>query len=277
MGYLGEKLKTARDAKGVTLTQAEEETKIRRRYLEALENEEYDIIPGVVYTKGFLKTYAAYLGLDIDEIMTDFKLLNIREEKPERPQVKFQAYTTSVSRRKRKFKWKPAWLTVILAAAAIITLLLFDNVWNNDRGIAVNPSDNKPKTDVNENAGGRNNPPPAKPAKSAVPNSVYGSSYNQPLAQQNPAAGEQMNLVLAVRNQDSWVQVNTDGVNKFSGTMKPGQVMTFNARDRIYIKLGNAGAVEVTYNGQNLGFLGPLGTVVPREFTRTATPIKATP
>ena len=61
---LGEVLRAAREAKGVDLPRVERETKIRERYLSALERGEYRELPGSVYTKGFLRNYGAYLGLD---------------------------------------------------------------------------------------------------------------------------------------------------------------------------------------------------------------------
>ncbi|HEX7473697.1 MAG TPA: helix-turn-helix domain-containing protein [Candidatus Limnocylindrales bacterium] len=75
---LGERLLAARERKGVDLYRAERDTKIRARYLGALERGEYRELPGSVYTKGFLRNYAQYLGLDPDEI-----LLQWRREKGE--------------------------------------------------------------------------------------------------------------------------------------------------------------------------------------------------
>ncbi len=61
---LGEVLRLARERKGVDLYRAERDTKIRAKHLEALENGDYAELPGAVYTKGFLRNYAVYLGLD---------------------------------------------------------------------------------------------------------------------------------------------------------------------------------------------------------------------
>lgn len=286
MGNLGEMLKAAREAKGVSLLEAEAETKIRKRYLEALENEEFHIIPGVVYARGFLKTYAGYLGLDQKEVITVFRMLNTAEEneQPRRTtvnQVKYKSYSSP--RRRKKLKWKPSLLTVVLAAAAVVTLLLFDNLWNNDGGSAINPPKNtqdaisksEPVTAPKETG-----KPPGTNGQSSVPATVYGSGYGQvrnPLPAPNPAAGQQVNLVLTTKEQESWIRVVADGVQKYSGIMGPGQVQNFNAKDKIYVKLGNAGAVEVNYNGQNLGVLGPPGKVKEREFGRVSASVYASP
>src|SRR5262245_41150059 len=65
---LPERLYAARERKGVDLYRAERDTKIRARYLAALERGEYGELPGDVYTKGFLRNYAVYLGLDADDV-----------------------------------------------------------------------------------------------------------------------------------------------------------------------------------------------------------------
>src|SRR5580765_1587347 len=70
---LPERLYAARERKGVDLYRAERDTKIRARYLGALERGDYKELPGAVYTKGFLRNYALYLGLDPDEVLNHWR------------------------------------------------------------------------------------------------------------------------------------------------------------------------------------------------------------
>jgi cytoskeletal protein RodZ len=70
---LPERLYAARERKGVDLYRAERDTKIRARYLGALERGDYKELPGAVYTKGFLRNYAMYLGLDPDEVLHQWR------------------------------------------------------------------------------------------------------------------------------------------------------------------------------------------------------------
>src|SRR3954452_12438029 len=70
---LGETLQAARERKGVDLHRAERDTKIRAKHLAALESGDYSDLPGPVYTRGFLKNYAAYLGLDADELVMEWR------------------------------------------------------------------------------------------------------------------------------------------------------------------------------------------------------------
>jgi len=71
---VGEILLAARKRKNISLEEAEEETKVRTRFLEALEESRYDILPATVYALGFLAKYADFLGLDKEDLMAKFKL-----------------------------------------------------------------------------------------------------------------------------------------------------------------------------------------------------------
>ena len=79
---LPERLYAARERKGVDLYRAERDTKIRARYLGALERGDYDELPGAVYTKGFLRNYALYLGLDPDDVLSSGAASGATKEVP---------------------------------------------------------------------------------------------------------------------------------------------------------------------------------------------------
>jgi len=69
MGELGDLLRRSREDEGLSLAQAEEATRIRREFLQALEDEEFARLPAPVYVKGFLRNYATYLGLDPQQVL----------------------------------------------------------------------------------------------------------------------------------------------------------------------------------------------------------------
>jgi cytoskeletal protein RodZ len=79
MGELGSLLTRAREARGLTLEDAERDTRISRRYLQALESEQFEVIPAPVYARGFLRSYSQYLGIDPGEALAMFP----REDDPE--------------------------------------------------------------------------------------------------------------------------------------------------------------------------------------------------
>ena len=114
---LGEVLRAAREAKGVDLVRVERETKIRERYLSALERGEYRELPGSVYTKGFLRNYGAYLGLD-PEYLIDLYRLETAELRAERPMTPAPPRPIA-GRRTRAFVVTPG-----AVVAAILTILV---------------------------------------------------------------------------------------------------------------------------------------------------------
>ncbi|MCL2176270.1 MAG: helix-turn-helix domain-containing protein [Treponema sp.] len=80
MESLGEKLKEARNEKGLTIDQISRETNISVRFLEALESENFDVFPGEPYVLGFLRNYSAYLELDVQKIISLYRALRIQEQ-----------------------------------------------------------------------------------------------------------------------------------------------------------------------------------------------------
>ena len=114
---LGDVLRAAREAKGVELPRVERETKIRERYLSALERGEYRELPGSVYTKGFLRNYGAYLGLD-PEYLIDLYRLETVDPRADRPRAPSPPRPIG-GRRTRSFVVTPGAMV-----AAILTLVV---------------------------------------------------------------------------------------------------------------------------------------------------------
>lgn len=82
MFEIGATLREARVRKRLTLQQVEEDTKIRTKYLQALEDEDFDVLPGRAYAKGFLGSYASYLGLDPQTMLDEFNSRHGTEDDP---------------------------------------------------------------------------------------------------------------------------------------------------------------------------------------------------
>jgi Helix-turn-helix domain len=117
---IGNSLRAARERQGLGYPEVELATKIRAKYIRALEEEDFDAVPGDAYVRGFLRTYADYLGLDgdvyVDEYGSRF-LAGWRDdpfERPERPRVR---------RRERRFERRA--VILVLAGIALVTALIF--------------------------------------------------------------------------------------------------------------------------------------------------------
>ena len=80
MESLGEKLKTVREAKKISLEQAAKDTKISMRYLKGLEDEDFSSFPGEAYVNGFLRNYGTYLDLNIQELLSLYRSLKLQEQ-----------------------------------------------------------------------------------------------------------------------------------------------------------------------------------------------------
>ena len=118
---LPERLLAARERKGVDLYRAERDTKIRARYLAALERGDYRELPGAVYTKGFLRNYALYLGLDPDEV-----LLQWRRERgaPQEPQAVI-AVPRPIAAPRRGLTFSPSLIVFALLVALVIGFMVW--------------------------------------------------------------------------------------------------------------------------------------------------------
>ncbi len=119
MFEIGNSLREARERQALDFPEIEQATKIRPKYLRALEDEQFDILPGQTYVKGFLRTYAEYLGLDgqlyVDEYNSRY--IHADEETP------LRVRTASTSRTGPRFE--SSIVLVALAAIGIVTLLVF--------------------------------------------------------------------------------------------------------------------------------------------------------
>ena len=118
---IGHSLREARERQGLGYPEIELGTKIRAKYIRALEEEDFDAIPGDAYTRGFLRTYAEYLGLDgevyVDEYASRF-LMSWRDEVPARRERPHRIRT-----RHRPIERRA--VLVVLAGIAVVTALVF--------------------------------------------------------------------------------------------------------------------------------------------------------
>jgi transcriptional regulator with XRE-family HTH domain len=120
---LGEVLRTAREARGVDLARVERDTKIRARYLTALETGDYAELPGAVYTKGFLRNYGAYLGLD-PEYLVDLFRLESAQPSSDRPSVPVPPRPIA-TRRSRPLVVTPGAILAALLTVAVAAFIIY--------------------------------------------------------------------------------------------------------------------------------------------------------
>jgi cytoskeletal protein RodZ len=242
---VGEILRAEREKKGISVKDVETATSIRSLYLQAIEEGNYKILPGEVYLKGFIRNYANFLGLDGQEMVNMYR----QSLAPDIPPV--VADTDPVPPNKRQagsssaVKWIAALLGVLLlAGVAWLTMSMWDSPTPPGQPVkpvpqAQNPAPVSPQT----------TPAPATPATSKI-------------------------VLIAKFTGESWTLVNADGKDIYEGIPKIGESLTWTANNKITIKLGNAAAVNLTFNGQPQGKLGEDGEVIVKTYPANTTIIQ---
>lgn len=242
MQEIGEKLRRAREERGISLAEIQNSTKIRLRYLEALERGEFTVIPGEVYVRGFLQNFASAVGLDPRELLEAYDRCrgeNAAEPAPDQVPVSPPAEPV----RRRIPRWGKA---ASLCAAAVLTVSLV--VWS------LLPGDDSARRTASPDKRQAGRPP-----------AVAGTRAVQPRPQ--PAVHDKVRVVLRFTGR-CWLQVRLDGRLVFSETVNPGVLQTWQAEEVAAFDFGNAGGVTVEVNGKPLGYLGKVGENLHREFRR---------
>lgn len=242
---IGEKFKEERIRQGFSLDEVEEDTKIRKYYLDAIENDNYIVLPPKVYAVGFVKRYAKFLGLNEHEYSELFKNAvygsepsdpseNISIDKPTQLPSYHNPNTIS-------------WKNVLVALVFLITV-----IWAGDYLITYFTKEH--------------NLPP--------------NSGNQPIVQQptqpqeqtpiedNKPEQEQMGVEIVIKaQQNCWLNVIVDDISEYNAILTAGENLTFNGTNKIYVKAGNAGGITITYNGEEMSSLGEYGEVKEATYT----------
>jgi cytoskeleton protein RodZ len=275
---IGQILEKARKERGLTLDEVENATKIRKRYLSGLEREDFGVLPDAVYVQGFLKTYANYLGLDGEELSRELK--DRRKPRRERT-VTYGAPKTSdfdrplinpgelaASGRRRTIPGTTilTLLAALLALAAVVGVLYYVG-----RGAQISGENPSPSPPSEEQAADGSKPEAggAPEADKESDKESGGDSEDDGAVEPQP---DTLTVVVSVEGSPSWLSILADGNLRYEQIAQPGFSQTFEAQREISIRTGNAGAVGVEVNGQDLGKLGESGEVLTRDFTlKTAT------
>ncbi|HLJ66548.1 MAG TPA: RodZ domain-containing protein [Chloroflexota bacterium] len=224
MSELGELLRNARHKKNLSLDEASEATRIKVHFLEALENGEYNLLPGPAYTTGFLRNYARFLGLHPDDVAEDYHAMQPSPIPTVKPATRVLA-----SGYERQNRVRILWVLTVLAALVVggYAIKEYNSVHAAPPALSLTP----------ENLGGVQQPP-VQQVVQHVPRTVW----------------LQVRAVAPV-----WVRVTDDGKRVFQGLLRAGAGgKRFTARRSIYIATYNGSRVRITVNGR---YIGPMARV----------------
>jgi len=211
-------------------------TRIRSSYLEALEQERFDELGGNVYAKGFLRSYATFLGVDPAPLLEAYRA----QERPDAPLFEHAPKAIAARAGGRR---GPNWVAVAIVAVSII---LVASLWSLLRP-APDPTNTQPPFA----------PEPATTATGPTATTAPPTTARAP-------QGVTVTLRYAA---PSWTRVTADGSVSFEGIPGNGERRTFRARRSIDLVLGAPSVVRLTVNGKDLGVPDRSGAIWRQSFT----------
>ena len=270
-GQIGPILEKRRLEKGLSLKEVEQATKIRTRYLQGLEREDPTVLPDPVYARGFLKTYANFLGLDGERLSRELK--DRRAPRRER-QLSHEAPGSSefeqplitpggVGGAERRRVSGATILTVALAVlvlAAVIGALYYVGSRSAGPGAEDTPEE-QPAVEQKESPAQEKEPTPE-----TTTGGGSGAASSTAGDEADDATPETAPVTVRVADAPAGLTVSVDGAVALDQFAQPGFSQTFEAQNSVTVSTANAGAVEVEVDGQSVGRLGRYGQGATREF-----------
>jgi cytoskeleton protein RodZ len=235
---LGERFRAAREARGLSLSDVAQQIRIRSVYLAAIEGESWSTIGAPVYIRGFIRTYARFLGLDPEASVAAFN----RTQPP--PAQSLPGREAPVAAEPVRFsRGSP-----LLWGAAVVAVLLIAFVTFNELTLR------------------RGGPGSATIAASAASVSPSAPIASPTATVRTLAAADGSKSLALVLSASSWLRVTVDGSVSMEGTFPAGTSKTFHGNTAL-VRVGNAGGVEIYVDGRDVGKLGKSGDVVEHAFT----------
>jgi cytoskeleton protein RodZ len=258
MSALGDSFRTARESQGITLSEAAERTHIRSVYLEAIEAEDWNVIGPPVYVRGFLRSYARFLGLDPETAVTGYAATapGATTIAPlAQPSVRPEPVIGERGPGAKKRGLSIGAVASVLVAFVLVLFVGFEYVdYQRDRAAPVNAVTAPPA---------RHAPRPVRAERDqSLPTATS-------VAQRRAGSkGESRPSGFAVDLRDnSWLRIVVDGKLEMEGVYPKGTQRTFAGRSAI-VRVGNAGGVDISVDGKDLGPMGGLGDVAERAYQR---------
>jgi cytoskeletal protein RodZ len=246
MPGLGDEFRAAREARHLSLSDVSEQLHIRAVYLESIESETWSTIAAPVYVRGFIRTYARFLNLDPEAAVAAYNA-TLGETEP--TASRGSPSMLSVAPRRRPSPW--LWVAG-LAAAILVAFVGFKYAeFQRGGGAAATVAVEAPTS------------APASPAAGSTAAPATSTATSTP-------ASVPTSRTLQLRlTADSWLRISIDGKPVFEGILPAGTLKAYHGSSA-KVRAGNAGGVDLTVNGKDLGAMGGPGDVVERTITLAA-------
>jgi cytoskeletal protein RodZ len=281
---LGKYLKNHRESKKISLREVAKNTRVREPILTAIEEDQYHLLPPATYVKGFLLAYAKYLNLDPNDVLLRYERVSKGDSitRPSTPPSRPEQETppTRPSKPKQKVLWntKQTWVVVGVIVASFIVLYFFSPFSSKP------PMEPLPEKTVPQKPIIEKKPPMAPSAPVLVPphtpEGKPAAQEKKPLPPSPPVAAttsaqEKKPISLQLKAiEETWLSLQADDQSGKEMILKPGEGILAQASDRILIKLGNAGGLDLVLNGKPLGKSGKSGEVLTLIVTSQGVEVK---
>lgn len=243
----GEHLKREREMRGVSLEEISAATRISTRFLEALENDQWDQLPGGVFNRGFIRSVARFLGLDEDSLVAEYSLeTKNRTEAGVIPDPPMESHRN----------WGPAFVALALLAATIAGGWFVYSHYGAQIAARLHRMHSGSPASFGAPPLSSDLAATQAPAAPSSPQASTASSDTAP-AGVSPASGALELKIEAGRPAE--LKVVSDGRTIYDGHVEPGNVMRFDANDTLEIASSDSGALLLELNGQTVPPLGPPG------------------
>lgn len=274
-----ERLRQQRLSRGIDLGQIAADTKISKRYLEALESGDLKSIPGAIFARSFARQYARHVGLDEalieDEIQAAFQQEDPFKVEPSNPaltpaQPASHQHNSLLSR--IEFDWQRVPVPSLTLVAVLGACAMLYMGWQRvvlGKGESSSPLASAPAL-PNPFAGAPSTKLPVaeslpRPGVAAVPGMMpagtMADGQNAALELEVPQSGGPGMKIAVVASQQTWVSITANGKTVYTGILEPNSTRVLKGVERAKMVIGNAGGVEVLTDDRTIGPIGPQGQV----------------
>ena len=262
MSELGDRLRASRESQGISLAQAAAETRILQRYLVALEEGDYKYLPGDVYARGFIRNYALYLKIPVEELIQLYRYERGRTEP-----IVIRPAVVAPRIRGAMLPNFFGMFFVMLCIVGFIWLILRVTEFMNLGSSHIESITSEATPTIAVVAPTAITEPTVAPAEAtAVPNPNTAATAT-PVPAMAPTATPEAPIVMVVKvdagkNPGSWLNVKIDNKSVFQKVLKPGESLRYTAQRSVWIRAGNAYVVTVNINGVEQRLSNTPGDVV---------------
>lgn len=271
MGSFGEKLREAREARGVSLDEIAKSTKIGTRSLKALEDENFEILPGGIFNKGFVRAYARFLGMNEEEAIAAYQAA-VKEEPVSVKTIAAQSAMARASHLAAQQARESSYAKPLIRDAAIILLaiaMMFVAYVSYRRGyihalkLPHLHSSAKMQADATKPESTASAIPAATAPQTPTAISPQSSTVSSVPQGEPPLAGDAAPVAGAFTvsiktTEESWLSVTADGKRAFQRILEPEEQQSVTAQTGIRIVIGNPYGTQLSLNGKPLVIAGDL-------------------